>query len=71
MTWAKCAVAPGSTEQFHKFYTEMVRRGYSTRPILLGQSRGGLMSLAWAIRHPEQTQAWVGIYPVCNLQTWV
>ncbi|MBL8828612.1 MAG: prolyl oligopeptidase family serine peptidase [Planctomycetaceae bacterium] len=62
--------APGSTEQFHKFYTEMVRRGYSSRPILLGQSRGGLMALAWAMRHPEQTRAFVGIYPVCNLQTW-
>jgi pimeloyl-ACP methyl ester carboxylesterase len=62
--------APGSTEQFHKFYAEMVRRGYSSRPILLGQSRGGLMALAWAMRHPEQTQAFVGIYPVCNLQTW-
>ena len=62
--------APASTAQFTLFYDEMVRRGWSSKPILLGQSRGGLMMLAWAMRHPAQTQAFVGIYPVCNLETW-
>ncbi len=62
--------SPGSTEQFTRFYHEMVRRGWSPKPILLGQSRGGLMMLAWAVRHPEQTRAFVGIYPVCNLTSW-
>ncbi|MDX1947284.1 MAG: prolyl oligopeptidase family serine peptidase [Pirellulaceae bacterium] len=62
--------APASTEKFTKFYDEMVRRGWSDQPILLGQSRGGLMALAWGIRHPEKTRAFVGIYPVCNLETW-
>ncbi len=28
------------------------------------------MARAWAMRHPDQTQAFVGIYPVCNLATW-
>lgn len=62
--------APGSSEEFHKFYEEMVRRGWSAKPILLGQSRGGLMALAWAMRHPEKPQAFVGIYPVCSLKAW-
>ncbi len=62
--------APGSSEQFTRFYEEMVRRGWSPKPILLGQSRGGLMALAWAMRNPDKPQAFVGIYPVCNLQTW-
>ncbi len=62
--------APASTEQFTCFYGEMVKRGFSAKPILLGQSRGGLMLLAWAVRHPGQVQAFVGIYPVCNLGTW-
>lgn len=22
------------------------------------------------MRHPDKTQAFVGIYPVCNLETW-
>jgi hypothetical protein len=62
--------SPASTAQFTLFYDEMVKRGWSSKPILLGQSRGGLMLLAWAMRHPDQTQAFVGIYPVCNLATW-
>lgn len=62
--------SPTSTAQFTLFYEEMVRRGWSNRPILLGQSRGGLMLLAWATRHPEQMRAFVGIYPVCNLGGW-
>jgi len=62
--------APGSSKQFTSFYDEMVRRGWSFKPILLGQSRGGLIALAWAMRNPEKTQAFVGIYPVCNLKTW-
>ncbi len=62
--------SPQSTAQFTLFYDEMVKRGWSPKPILLGQSRGGLMMLAWAMRHPDKTQAFVGIYPVCNLGTW-
>lgn len=62
--------APGSTAKFTQFYTEMVRRGWSPKPILLGQSRGGIMTLAWAFRHPDKVGAWVGIYPVCNLTSW-
>jgi pimeloyl-ACP methyl ester carboxylesterase len=48
----------------------MVKRGYSPKPILLGQSRGGMMTLAWAFRNPDKVKAWVGIYPVCNLASW-
>jgi hypothetical protein len=62
--------APGSTDQFQHFYEEMVHREWSPRPILLGQSRGGLMLLAWAMRHPDKPRAFVGIYPVCNLANW-
>lgn len=62
--------APASTAKFQLFYEEMVRRGWSPKPILLGQSRGGMMTLAWAVRHPDQVRAWVGIYPVCNLASW-
>lgn len=62
--------APGSTAKFTLFYEEMVKRGYSTKPILLGQSRGGMMTLAWAFRNPDKVRAWVGIYPVCNLASW-
>ncbi len=62
--------SPASTAKFTLFYEEMVKRGYSSKPILLGQSRGGMMTLAWAFRHPDKVRAWVGIYPVCNLASW-
>jgi predicted esterase len=62
--------APASTAKFTLFYEEMVKRGYSPKPILLGQSRGGMMTLAWAFRHPDKVRAWVGIYPACNLASW-
>lgn len=62
--------APGSTAKFSLFYDEMFKRGWSSRPILLGQSRGGMMMLSWAMRNPEKVRAFVGIYPVCNLASW-
>ncbi len=62
--------APASTAKFTGFYDAMVKRGFSPKPILLGQSRGGMMTLAWAFRHPDKVRAWVGIYPVCNLASW-
>lgn len=62
--------APASNAGFTKFYDEMVRRGWSAKPILLGQSRGGLMMLSWAAANPDKPQAFVGIYPVCNLNQW-
>ncbi len=62
--------SPASTAKFTLFYEEMVKRGWSPKPILLGQSRGGMMTLAWAFRHPDKVRAWVGIYPVCNLASW-
>ena len=62
--------APGSTARFSLFYDEMVKRGWSSKPILLGQSRGGLMMLAWGVRNPDKLRAFVGIYPVCNLASW-
>jgi pimeloyl-ACP methyl ester carboxylesterase len=62
--------SPASTEKFSEFYAAMVKRGFSSKPILLGQSRGGMMTLAWAFRNPDKVRAWVGIYPVCNLASW-
>lgn len=62
--------APASSAQFSLFYEEMVRRGLDRKPVLLGQSRGGLMMLGWGFRNPDKVRAFVGIYPVCNLADW-
>lgn len=66
----ECRGSEYSSAEFSKFYQAMVSRGYSKKPILLGQSRGGLMMLCWAFRNPDRVKAFVGIYPVCNLMSW-
>ena len=62
--------SPKSVDRFTKFYNEMGDRGYSKKPILLGQSRGGLMMLSWAVKNPKKVKAFAGIYPVLNLRSW-
>ena len=62
--------SPKSVEVFTKFYYEMVRGGYSKKPVLLGQSRGGLMMLSWAVRNPKRVGGFAGIHPVLNLRSW-
>jgi pimeloyl-ACP methyl ester carboxylesterase len=62
--------SPASISRFSDFYHAMVRRGYSKKPVLLGQSRGGLMMLSWAVRNPNMLAAYAGIYPVQNLRSW-
>lgn len=66
----ECRGSAQSSAEFTKFYHSMVSKGYSKKPILLGQSRGGLMLLCWGFRNPEKVKAFVGIYPVCNLMSW-
>ena len=56
-----------ATEALHK---EMVRRGYSEKPVVFGRSRGGLWASAWAITHPEWTAGGGGIYPVFDWRTY-
>lgn len=46
------------------------RRGFSEKPVLLGRSRGGLMTLNWAVENPTKVAGFAGIYPVCNLASY-
>ena len=62
--------SPKSVDRFTNFYKEMVHRGYSQKPVLLGQSRGGLMMLSWAVKNPNKLAAYAGVYPVLNLESW-
>ena len=62
--------SPRSIQDFNRFHDEMIKRGYSDKPVLLGQSRGGLMMLSWAVNNPGKVSAFAGIYPVCNLESW-
>ena len=58
-----------------KLYTSLYRvltetRGMAAKPVLLGRSRGGLMTLGWAVDNPHHVGGFAGIYPVCNLASW-
>jgi len=46
------------------------RRRFTRKVMLLGRSRGGLMTLSWAAENPEKVAGFAGIYPVCNLASY-
>ena len=63
--------SPAGCAVFSTLHHELAeRRGMSRRPILLGRSRGGLMTLSWAARNPDKVTAFAGIYPVCDLTSY-
>ena len=63
--------SPAGRKLFTALYDEMTgRRGYSTKPVLMGRSRGGLMTLSWAAENPEKIAAFAGIYPVCDIASY-
>jgi predicted esterase len=63
--------SPAGRALFSQLHAEMTeKRGYSRKPVLLGRSRGGLMTLSWAAENPDKVAAFVGIYPVCNLSSY-
>jgi predicted esterase len=63
--------SPNGNKVFSALYEEMTKaRGYSRKPVMLGRSRGGLMTLSWASHNPEKVGGFAGIYPVCNLESY-
>jgi pimeloyl-ACP methyl ester carboxylesterase len=62
--------SPDAVKAAEALHAEMVRRGFATRPAVLGRSRGGLWASAWAIAHPELTAGVGGIYPVYDWRTY-
>ncbi|MGI9178779.1 MAG: alpha/beta hydrolase family protein [Pirellulales bacterium] len=62
--------SPEGVTAMESLHSEMVRRGYATRPAVLGRSRGGLWASSWAIAHPEFTAGVGGIYPVFDWRSY-
>lgn len=62
--------SPRGNAVYSALYAAMQSRGYSAKPLLLGRSRGGLMTLSWAAEHPECVSGFAGIYPVCSLASY-
>lgn len=60
--------SPDGRALFTALYDELTgSRGFSSKPVLLGRSRGGLMTLNWAAENSDRVAGFAGIYPVCNL----
>jgi len=63
--------SPAGLKLFSDLYREMTeKRGFAKKPVLLGRSRGGLMTLSWAADNPDKVAAFAGIYPVCSVASY-
>lgn len=63
--------SPEGTAAYQAFYAHVVATYHlSPKPVLLPQSRGGLMLYNWAVEHPECVGAIAGIYTVCNIASY-
>jgi pimeloyl-ACP methyl ester carboxylesterase len=63
--------SPRGAEVYQKFYAYLTaNEKLSRRARMLGQSNGGLISYAWAFRHPELVDRIGGIYPATDFRTW-
>ena len=63
--------SPAGRKLFTVFYEELTgSRGFSRKPVLLGRSRGGLMTLSWGAENPDKVGGFAGVYPVCNLASY-
>lgn len=63
--------SPAGVALYSALYRELTeQRHFATRPVLLGRSRGGLMTLSWAVANADKVGGWAGIYPVCNVASY-
>lgn len=63
--------SPAGRALFTALYKEMTgSRGYAGKMVLLGRSRGGLMTLNWAAENAEKVAAFAGVYPVSNIASY-
>ena len=63
--------SPDGRKLFSAFYRELTeKRGFAPKPVLLGRSRGGLMTLGWAVENADKVGGFAGIYPVCNIASY-
>ena len=62
--------SPHAIPFFDALYRDMVERGYSKKPALLGRSRGGLWVSSWALSNPARVAGIGGIYPVYDYTTY-
>lgn len=63
--------SPDGRALYSAFYKELTgHRGLASKAVMLGRSRGGLMTLSWAADNADKVAGFAGIYPVCNIASY-
>ena len=63
--------SPETMEHWAAFYKMLTEQHhFSTKPVLLGMSRGGLYVYRWASAHPDSVGLIYGDAPVCDIKSW-
>ncbi len=63
--------SPDGRALYSALYHDLTQhRGFAPKAVMLGRSRGGLMTLAWAAENADKVAGFAGIYPVCNLLSY-
>lgn len=63
--------SPGGQALYSALYAQLTKkRGFAPKAVMLGRSRGGLMTLAWAVENADKVAGFAGIYPVCNVASY-
>ncbi len=63
--------SPTAISLWEKFYLQLTQQhGLSSKPALVGLSRGGLYCYQWAIAHPDRVACIYGDAPVCDFKSW-
>ena len=63
--------SPDGRALYSALYKELTaNRGFAPKAVMLGRSRGGLMTLAWAAENADKVAGFAGIYPVCSLVSY-
>jgi pimeloyl-ACP methyl ester carboxylesterase len=63
--------SPDGRKLYSALYDELTqKRGFAAKPLMLGRSRGGLMTLSWAAENPDKVAGFAGVYPVSNIASY-
>ena len=63
--------SPEAVSHWNSLYRELTRRyGFSSKPALVGLSRGGLYCYNWAAANPDKVACIYGDAPVCDFKSW-
>ncbi len=63
--------SPAGRALYSAFYKELTgRRGFAPKAVMMGRSRGGLMTLCWAVENVDKVAGFAGVYPVCNIASY-